>query len=60
MEQAWLPALALNPVARARNNGSYIKMTSSLTKKKKKKTVLSSERWRNRSAPGFCVAAAVR
>ena len=37
MEQAWLPALALNPVARARNNGSYIKMTSSLTKKTKKK-----------------------
>lgn len=34
MEQAWLPALALNPVARARNNGSYIKMTSSLKKKK--------------------------
>lgn len=57
MEQAWLPALALNPVARARNNGSYIKMTSSF---KKKKTVLSSERWRNRRAPGFCVAAAVR
>lgn len=56
MEQAWLPALALNPVARARNNGSYIKMTSSL----KKKTVSSSERWRNRRAPGFCVAAAVR
>lgn len=59
MEQAWLPALALNPVARARNNGSYIKMTSSL-KKNKKKTVSSSERWRNRRAPGFCGAAAVR